>query len=326
MQRVARILTEGGHSPPAWLCALGQTDWRVEKEMLLENAQVAQKMPVIIPSCNPWNLGACLTAIKVAKEHERPFVIVNSCANFDAMYAVIRDAGFQNIIMLEYGERRFNFSRAINVGLDICQDMADGVFLLNDDAQLVTPYGFTKMEVMSAARGHNAILSARIQGVAAGASQTAGPHTRVAQGLLAEPFFLAFICVLIGGTVLTRAGRLDEDFTGYGQEDVEYSMRARQYGGELLTYIHTLVRHDGSIPSTYRTRKDIEELAGESKRVMMRKMGTPKWSTHPMAFAPRGLCPRCGQAGELRDAGLWCPDCRQCWPIEKEADADNYPD
>ena len=224
--------------------------------------------PIIIPSCTPDNLRACLHALKENNESERPVCIVTNAEDISPIYYVADESTFPNITLTDYGNQRFNFSRAINLGLDFFKPLNEGVILLNDDAELLTNYGFTQLEVVPDAYGGLAIASAMVKGLAAGASQHFR-HTELS--VIQEPYFLAFICVYLPPEVLKTVGWLCEDFTGYGQEDVEYCLRAKDKNITLVTVPNVLVRHDGTLPSTYRTRDDLEELAKESKDITERK-------------------------------------------------------
>jgi GT2 family glycosyltransferase len=208
------------------------------------------QLTVVIPSRNDENLLACLDRIA---QHE-PTVRV----------AIIDDGlppgTWRSAIP---GKKPFVFSRNVNIGIEAAGE--DDVILLNDDALLETPGGFTAMQRYAWENPLTGILSAKTN--------------RCNHGL---PFSLSFVCVLIPRWTVDIIGPLDERFTGfidgemvYGGEDDDYCFRARRAGLKIGVFEECVVDHS-KLKSTFRpdgrglpinaTRKRFKEIHGVEMR------------------------------------------------------------
>lgn len=203
------------------------------------------RLTVIIPTRNLSNLMQCATAVRQNDPNIRIIVVD------DALPA--QPDGAQ----LEYvqGVKPFIFARNINIGIRAAGD--SDVVLLNDDATLKTPGGFSDLQ--------RAALSNPDFGMVASSCNNVG---NVNQNRLAwdntyklreEPRTLCFICVFIPRSVLSLVGYMDERFGGrdengeviYGFCDDDMSKRIRDAGYKLGIFDGCFVDHF-NLPSSFR--------------------------------------------------------------------------
>lgn len=140
------------------------------------------------------------------------------------------------------GIKPFIFSRNANIG--IAAAGSDDVILLNDDAMLRTSAGFNAMQ--QAAEEHPEF------GIIASSTNVTGYIVQHPHGIgLREASIVAFVCVLIPRKTLDLIGTLDERFTGYGWDDVDYCRRVRNAGLKVGVFDGCYVDH-GTLTSTFR--------------------------------------------------------------------------
>lgn len=224
---------------------------------------------IIIPSANAANLKECVEALYRAEPHlaASDVLVVDdgaltSCA-LDAERG--RDFTLDAVSWLQ-GEKPFVFARNCNIG--IAAAAPHDVILLNDDALLTTPGGFTALAC--AAKTH------REYGVIAAATNNVGnPNQRPrAAGLRLEPRTVCFICVYIRRSVLDSVGLLDERYVHYGMDDDDYCLRARNAGWKLGILDDCIMDHT-TLYSSYRGKG-----AGDFRRNMglfIDKWGKDNW-------------------------------------------------
>jgi GT2 family glycosyltransferase len=164
------------------------------------------------------------------------------------------------------GIKPFVYARNVNLAVDA---METDVILLNDDGRLATPYGFTLLAGQVERRPELGVCSAGIRGVVCNPRQA--PTGR--GELRAEPHMVAFVCVYLPRAVYARVGPLDERFTGYGFDDNDYCARVLAHGLGIGIWDGCVVDHDGSAPSTFRTRPDVHSLFTHNQRLFRQKWG-----------------------------------------------------
>ena len=140
------------------------------------------------------------------------------------------------------GEEPFVFARNANLGIDA----ADGdVILLNDDALLMSPGGFTTMWRTARASPEYGLVSATTNVAANPAQEPRGVGLRKDENV-------AFVCVLIPRATRERVGPLDERYRlDYGVEDRDYCHRVVQAGLKVGIHDGCFVDH-AYLTSTYR--------------------------------------------------------------------------
>jgi GT2 family glycosyltransferase len=142
------------------------------------------------------------------------------------------------------GAKPFIFARNVNIGIKACPD-ADGYVILNDDAILQTPGGFSLLAQAAKDNPEYGIIAATTNNVGNPNQQPRGV------GLREELRMVCFVAVYIPRTTIEKVGLLDERFVGYGMDDDDYSLRVRNAGLKIGIHDGCYVDH-GSLKSTYR--------------------------------------------------------------------------
>jgi GT2 family glycosyltransferase len=164
------------------------------------------------------------------------------------------------------GVKPFIYARNINLGI---RTAGTDVILLNDDAQLLTPHGFTLLSQQLETRPHIGICSAGIRGVVGNPKQVACQPSQ----FRLEETMLTFVCAYIPKTVYDQVGPLDERFVGYGYDDNDYCLRVQAEGWRLGIWDGCVVDHSGELESTFRARPDLWELFEHNRRLFREKWG-----------------------------------------------------
>jgi GT2 family glycosyltransferase len=193
---------------------------------------------VIIPSKTDRNLRACVAAVRAAGETSRIIV----ADDFDGPVGLPRN---YEPVDWQKGVKPFVFSRNVNIGIEAAN--GDDVILLNDDALLKTPHGFTAIERIAAAHPE--------YGVIASACHNVGNRRQWPQkvGLREEPRMVCFVCVYIPRRTIETVGLLDERFVGYGCDDDDYCLRVTRAGLKIGIFDGCYVDH-ASLNSAFRGR------------------------------------------------------------------------
>lgn len=191
------------------------------------------KLSVIIPSANAVNLDRCLQAVRRA-EPDMPVTVVSDSLNLQALAAF----NFPGVDIVA-GLKPFVFARNVNIGIKSAAVLhqPEGYILLNDDALVTTPRGFTKLGEEADARPDYGVIGA--------VTNNAGNPNQYSQGsgFRDEPRVVCFVCVLITAAALTHVGPLDESFTAYGWEDNDFCRRALGSGFKLGISENCFVDH-----------------------------------------------------------------------------------
>ena len=215
---------------------------------------------VVIPSARAENLIPCVRALR-EREHGAEIIVIDDGARETA------ESQIHDVRWIP-GIKPFVFARNVNLGIAAAQDKT--VILLNDDALLLTPYGFSHMEECARAE-QIGILSAAVVGVVGNPNQ----HPRPRVGSRKETRTLAFICVAIPSTTIQRLGLLDERFTGYGCEDTDYCERAKKAGLTMGVYDSCVVEHSTVLRPTFRGGDKVafQKMDAKAKRIFSEKWG-----------------------------------------------------
>jgi GT2 family glycosyltransferase len=221
---------------------------------------------VVIPSARADNLVPCVRALMAYDPEVGPerIIVVDDGARADA------EGALPNVGWVA-GTKPFVFARNANLGLAAAGDDA---VLLNDDAQLITPYGFTLLAGVMQANPELGLCSAGIKGLVGNPNQLIAGRTE----LRIEGRSLAFVCVFIPRVTFERVGLLDEQFDGYGYEDNDYCWRVRSLGLGLGIWDGCAVDHGGDLPSTYRSRPDCQALMRHNEQLFQGKWHRSAWS------------------------------------------------
>ena len=232
---------------------------------------------VIVPSRNETNLRACVSAIRAAGETCRIIVVWDGDDIEFPGPAIVGIAEAPGVQVYR-GYKPFVFSKNMNLGILRAGD--DDVILLNDDALLKTPHGFSKLAGTLDARPDIGILSPVTNNI--GNPLQVGKLQKMTGSLKIEPRTLAFVCVYIPRSTINTVGLLDEDFVNYGVEDDDYCLRVRRSGLKLGVYDGCFLDHQ-HLPSEFGAQGRRDYRANMA--VFIRKHGADNWNR------PRGVSP-----------------------------------
>ena len=219
------------------------------------------KFSVIVPSKTVRNATASISAVR---QHEPDAEVLLAWA---AHPAGLIPTTFHETRMRVVAEP-FVFARNVNIGIkDLlhkstcanhlswghypcnCDGSPDsdwaGVVILNDDAILQTPGGFSLLAQATRENPEYGIISAVTNCVGNRAQMPRGI------GLREEPRMVCFVCVYIPRTTIEKVGLLDERFVGYGLDDDDYCLRIRKTGLKIGIHDGCFVDHL-SLKSSYR--------------------------------------------------------------------------
>jgi GT2 family glycosyltransferase len=228
------------------------------------------KLSVVIPSKTASNLIPCVEAVR---KHEPYAEIIVINDGIDRFFYGARVLATQKLRMLD-GLKPFIFARNCNIGIEAAGE--DDVVLLNDDAILETPGGFTAMQVLTKWRPEVGLVSSSTN-LAGNPAQLRHAHGEVR--MLSRPTpgnsfpTVAFVCVLIPRRTINAVGLLDERFTGYGFEDNDYCRRINILKQQIAVHDGCYVDH-GKLTSTYRGAPTTGGKLEEGRRIYMNKWGS----------------------------------------------------
>ncbi len=197
-------------------------------------AVLPMNLAVIVPSRSSENLFPCVAAVQKHEPTARIIVVDDGLATIPEGVEVVP------------GISPFVYGRNINIGIRFANG-ADGVVLLNDDAILQTPGGFTTMAQACVDYQEFGLIGAVADMHIGNPNQHRG-----AIGLRSERRMLCFVCVYIPRTTIESVGLLDERYVKYGLDDDDYSFRVRDAGLKLGVHDDCVVDH-GALKSSYRS-------------------------------------------------------------------------
>jgi GT2 family glycosyltransferase len=194
---------------------------------------------VIIPSRTPRNLLSCLQAVG-RQEPEAWRIVIDDGIGLNPTGGGQWDGAYEQVIP---GVHPFIFSRAINQGIHAAGKY--DVVLLNDDALLETPGGFS---LLADTQRQN-----REFGLIGATTNVTGQPLQRPHGIgLREVDHLAFVCVFIPRTTIQQVGMLDQRYClDYGVEDRDYCEAVRRAGLKVGVHDGCFVDH-GSLTSSFR--------------------------------------------------------------------------
>jgi GT2 family glycosyltransferase len=192
---------------------------------------------VVIPSKTASNLIPCVEAVRKHEPDARIIIVDDGLPPMVGM----GDCDFVS------GVKPFIYARNCNLGIQLALYDSDceGVILLNDDALLETPGGFSVMA--QACREHPEY------GLIGATTKIVGNPNQFPKGigLRDENRMVCFFCVYIPRTTIDRVGLLDPRFVDYGMDDDDYSFEVRKAGLKIGVHDGCYVDH-GSLKSSFR--------------------------------------------------------------------------
>lgn len=264
---------------------------------------------VIIPSRNIDNLQPCMDAV-VMHEPEARIIVVDDgigLAWSPHAYDPAKPGGLRALVIR--GGKPFIFARNVNLGIRTAMEHfgpQDGYVLLNDDALLETPGGFTLLAEACAVHPEYGLIAATTN-VTGQPEQWRRDPSDPDYGLREVRENIPFIAVYIphrtiaqlafNGTASVQAGvsidpapgLLDERYClDYGCEDNDYNEAVRRAG--LKTGVHDgcYVDH-GSLKSSFRGDPDTPKTFAQNYELFLAK------------------CKHCDETGESFVAGAGLP-------------------
>ena len=215
---------------------------------------------VVIPSKTIGNLVRCISAVQACNPSCRVIGVD------DGLEVPLQSNVSVAVIP---GVKPFIYARNCNLGItQALEDLkCEGVVLLNDDALLMTPSGFSRMAALSAEHPKVGVLSATCNRIG-NPNQNPGhsPSFRY------DPRVLAFVCVYIPRWVIEKLGLLDERYTAYGCEDCDYCKRVLDAGLKLAITEECFVDH-ASLQASFRNMTGHQESMMEGRRIYADKWG-----------------------------------------------------
>jgi GT2 family glycosyltransferase len=227
-------------------------------------------LSVIIPSRSLANLIPCVQALR---RHEPNLRIIwvddreSGCWIDDGYRSVKAECGVPPLVV--EGIKPFIYARNCNLGIRAAG--SDDVILLNDDALLQSPHGFTDLQHQAAENPKYGIIGA--------VTNIVGNQNQMPQmvGLREEPRMVCFVCVFIPRRTINLVGLLDEEFIGYGFDDDSYCLRVRRDGLKIGIYDGCFVDH-GSLRSTFRGDPNQPADLRQNSAIFKQKYGAEHWA------------------------------------------------
>lgn len=210
---------------------------------------------VIIPSKTHSNISPCVQAVR---DHEPRMRVIVVDDGIDGEYDA--DCRIEGI-------KPFIFARATNQGITaaLSDPSCDSVVLLNDDALLKTPEGFTRLAELTRYPDI---------GIIAPVTNVTGQPLQMPRNIgLRQVPHIAFVCVLIPRRTIAQVGLLDERYCiDYGVEDRDYCEAVNRAGLKVCVYDHAFVDH-GSLHSSFRGDPKTPRPFTQNLRLFQQKWG-----------------------------------------------------
>lgn len=218
---------------------------------------------VVIPSRNVRNLVPCAEAVRKHEPAAR-IIIVDDGLGMDWL----PQPKLMPAIGIT-GVKPFVFARNVNMGIRAAG--TDDVVILNDDALLETPGGFSLLAREAAEHPEYGLIASTCNNVG-------NPNQWPMKiGFREEKRMVCFVAVLIPRRTIDAVGMLDERYVGYGCDDDDYSFTVRKIA-RLKLGIHDgcYVDH-GSLTSSFRGPAGAGGNYIPNLRLFIEKWGTDNW-------------------------------------------------
>src|SRR5208282_2875324 len=171
--------------------------------------------------------------LRTAEQYERltPKVLVRD--------GIAIDIGLPPNWRVVQGPPKFSMAGNGNLGLQAVPEDSD-VLYCGDDIRFTEPITQALCDI-AYRDPHVGILSPKLVG--RGADIQTHPWAYITE---TTPNHLWFPCVYLKRALITRIGYLDESFSEFGKDDLDYGIRARQAGYKLAVTNAVSVIHEGS--------------------------------------------------------------------------------
>jgi glycosyltransferase involved in cell wall biosynthesis len=220
-----------------------------------------KKYSVVIPTynnCEKYFKPCVESVIKYSDMSDVELIVVANGCN-DGTEAHLNDLLTRRIdVKIVWANQPLGFAKAVNKGL--LEATTDHIVLLNNDTVLLEQPKNTWLERLNAG-GISAVLT---------------QHSRIT-----NQQFGVFFCVMIQKKVFDKIGKLDEQFSVGGCEDIDFCRRALDAGFNLAD-----VGHQGDFPIYHRAEgtvhdetlvKDWRKTFTENEVKLAKKYGNTDW-------------------------------------------------
>lgn len=210
-----------------------------------------RKVTIVTPS--KWSRlhQRLLHSLEVSHRDTYPVIIVN---DGDTTVAP------PNVRILP-GAKPFCFARNVNIGIRAADPDSD-ILLLNDDIHFQSHEAIPALIQAMEANPRIGLLAPVVAGEVNNPRQRQGELTPSPYPYIEREFPLSAAAIYIRRELIRTAGYFDEIFAGYGYEDDDYSIRARQAGFDIailpsVTVLHGEDDRPGSV--TFRDQPNRDE-------------------------------------------------------------------
>ena len=149
------------------------------------------------------------------------------------------DAQYRGVTVLD-GELPFVFARNANIGINHFNQ--SDVMLCNDDLLCQKEDFFHELYAIFRKYPRCGMMSPLIKG---GVANDVQNYYKMGKGKneVISKVTLCFPCVVINREVIDKIGLLDENFVGYGGEDIDYSLRVNRAGYDVMVTRQLYITH-----------------------------------------------------------------------------------
>lgn len=231
---------------------------------------------VITPSFNDDLLDRFLTSLEVSEAGSSGRVIVGD----NGLSPACR-ARWPLLDYVSVPSDPYVMSTAINRCVARTRHDED-LLMLGDDIEMLTPSWLSRVERLLAEWPAEY-----------GLASLAEPSTLSTLGALdvrESPVSIAFVCTVIPRATWNVIGPMDERYTGYGYDDIDYDMRVLHHGLKLGVTGAAVIKHEGTVG--YRRRLGSWEAVNEhcltSYRLFHLKWGLPMPPVPEIRLIPVG--------------------------------------
>jgi glycosyltransferase involved in cell wall biosynthesis len=218
---------------------------------------------VVILSRNAANLVPCVRAVQRCEPDRQGgwIIVVDDGAQAEAEREL-------SGVWWTKGRKPFVFARNANIGIRAASP--DDVILLNDDALLQTPGGFSALHARAVENPGFGIIASTCNNVGN------RNQWQMNTGLREDPRMVCFVCVLIPRRTIDAVGLLDERYVGYGCDDDDYCFEVRKHGLKLGIFDGCYVDH-GSLTSSFRGAAGAGGDFYPNLKLFIEKWGHDNW-------------------------------------------------
>ena len=179
------------------------------------------------------------------------------------------DASYGKDVEVIDGRLPFVFARNSNLGIQYFADR--DIFLCNDDIEIMQKEFFPQLHAIGCAYPRCGLMSPLIKGGVGNELQDYYKAEQMPEDAPKEwvvKTTLHFPCILLKRRMIHRIGLLDENFIGYGFEDVDYCIRAFRAGFTSMVTRQLYVKHGNGETGLDRGKNYSVSFAKEPKETL----------------------------------------------------------